>query len=267
MTAALVDPLRICPRCGEQRYEWEFSQEEHCDHCEEQVSFRARQLYDRERSRVKCAEWRREWERAEDAKGKRICRACGAELPRSHFEWRTSHGHRYQRWTCRSCRKDQYNHRWRGRNRRPDLPKPGRIPLRQIERDVKLEARAEPEPRRLPATRADCRFGPRPCLFVSCKYNNYLEVSKRGSIRLNFPELEPGEVEPGASCALDTADCGGATLEALGSMLNLTRERIRQIEVSGLKHFRAAAERHGIRVEDVVEDGPEAWRSHPRRRK
>ena len=36
------------------------------------------------------------------------------------------------------------------------------------------------------------------------------------------------------SCALDVADRGGTTLEDVGAIMNLTRERIRQVEVRGL---------------------------------
>jgi len=41
-----------------------------------------------------------------------------------------------------------------------------------------------------------------------------------------------------ATCALDVADRGGITLEEVGEILNLTRERIRQVEVGGLLQLR-----------------------------
>jgi DNA-directed RNA polymerase sigma subunit (sigma70/sigma32) len=40
------------------------------------------------------------------------------------------------------------------------------------------------------------------------------------------------------TCALDVADRGGITLEEVGEILNLTRERIRQVEVRGLTKMR-----------------------------
>ena len=84
-----------------------------------------------------------------------------------------------------------------------------------------------------PRTRADCINGPRPCLFVSCKHNLYLDVNpETGSIKLNFPDKEIWELEH--TCALDVAEKGGITLEEVGEILNLTRERIRQVEVRGL---------------------------------
>lgn len=84
-----------------------------------------------------------------------------------------------------------------------------------------------------PATRGECIEGPRPCPWVSCKFHLYLDVNpETGSIKLNFPDLEVWEMAD--TCALDVADRGGITLEEVGEILNLTRERIRQVEVLGL---------------------------------
>ena len=84
-----------------------------------------------------------------------------------------------------------------------------------------------------PRTRAECSDAPRPCPFVSCKHHLYLDVSARtGAIKLNFPDLEVWEMSE--TCALDVADRGGTTLEEVGAIMNLTRERIRQVEVRGL---------------------------------
>jgi hypothetical protein len=87
------------------------------------------------------------------------------------------------------------------------------------------------EPR--PRTRAECRDAPRPCPFVSCKHHLYLDVNpETGSIKLNFPDLEVWEMKD--TCSLDVADKNGITLEEVGEIMNLTRERIRQVEVRGL---------------------------------
>jgi hypothetical protein len=84
-----------------------------------------------------------------------------------------------------------------------------------------------------PVTRSDCAEGARPCPFVSCAHHLYLDVFERtGAIKLNFPDLEVWEMTE--SCSLDVADRGGATLEEAGAMMNLTRERIRQMEVLAL---------------------------------
>ena len=85
-----------------------------------------------------------------------------------------------------------------------------------------------------PQNRSDCVGGERPCPFVSCKWHLYLEVkSAIGSIKLPFPKLEVDELVE--TCALDVADRGGATLEQVAKLMNLTRERIRQLEVRALE--------------------------------
>lgn len=90
-----------------------------------------------------------------------------------------------------------------------------------------------------PRSRGDCRNAPRPCPWVSCKYHLYLDiVPQSGSIKMNFPDLEVWEMTE--TCALDVADRGGITLEDVGVLLNLTRERIRQVERSGIDKLRAA---------------------------
>jgi hypothetical protein len=88
-----------------------------------------------------------------------------------------------------------------------------------------------------PRTRAECQHEQRPCPWVSCKHHLYLDVNPRtGSIKLNFPDLEPWELQH--TCALDVADDGGHTLEEVGDITNLTRERIRQLELRGLLELR-----------------------------
>lgn len=92
-----------------------------------------------------------------------------------------------------------------------------------------------------PRSRADCVNSPRPCVFVSCKYNLYLDVNpETGSIKLNFPDKQIDELE--YTCALDVSEKGGITLEEVGEIMNLTRERIRQVETRGLEKVRTATE-------------------------
>ncbi len=84
-----------------------------------------------------------------------------------------------------------------------------------------------------PATRSECSVGERPCPFVSCKHHLYIDVNPNtGAIKLNFPDLEVWELAE--TCALDVADRGGITLEEVGEIMNLTRERVRQVEMRGL---------------------------------
>jgi len=96
-----------------------------------------------------------------------------------------------------------------------------------------------------PKSRCQCAAGVRPCPFVSCKHHLYLDVNpETGSIKLNFPHLEVWEMEE--TCALDVAERGGITLEEVGEILNLTRERIRQVEVRGLLKLKMTAAGDGI---------------------
>ena len=104
-----------------------------------------------------------------------------------------------------------------------------------------------------PRSRGDCRSAPRPCPWVSCKYHLYLDiVPQSGSIKLNFPDLEVWDMTE--TCALDVADRGGITLEDVGMLLNLTRERIRQVEHSGLDKLRSAL---GDEADDALFDEAE----------
>ena len=85
-----------------------------------------------------------------------------------------------------------------------------------------------------PVSREDCHKMPRPCLYVSCRHHLYLDVNPQtGSVKFNFPDKEVWEL--GESCALDVAERGGSTLEEVAQIMNLTRERIRQIEIKGLQ--------------------------------
>jgi hypothetical protein len=111
-----------------------------------------------------------------------------------------------------------------------------------------------------PVTRADCANGERPCPFVSCQHHLYLDVSARtGAIKLNFPDLEVWEMTE--TCALDVADRGGTTLEEVGAIMNLTRERIRQVEVKGLAKLEALKDMVALR--DYVDEGPVGKRRLP----
>ena len=65
-----------------------------------------------------------------------------------------------------------------------------------------------------------------------------------GSIKINFPDKEPWDLED--TCALDVAERGGITLEEVGAILNLTRERIRQVEVRGLLKLKMASALEGF---------------------
>jgi hypothetical protein len=66
-----------------------------------------------------------------------------------------------------------------------------------------------------PRSRAECKEELRPCPWVACKFHLYLDVNpETGSIKINFPELEPWELT--TTCSLDVAERGGITLEEVG---------------------------------------------------
>jgi hypothetical protein len=88
-----------------------------------------------------------------------------------------------------------------------------------------------------PRTRGECLGEPRPCPWVACKHHLYLDINpETGAIKINFPDRESWELQN--TCALDVAERGGITLEEVGEITNLTRERIRQLEVRGLLKLR-----------------------------
>lgn len=90
-----------------------------------------------------------------------------------------------------------------------------------------------------PKNRSECVDLDRPCPYVSCKYHLYIDVNPtKGAIKMNFPDLEVWEMAE--TCALDIADRGGITLEEVGEIMNLTRERVRQVETTGISKLKAA---------------------------
>jgi hypothetical protein len=120
-----------------------------------------------------------------------------------------------------------------GRKRSPEQPRARTLSLRRLEKLVQEEGIVIDEDLDAlrPKTRGDCIDGPRPCPWVGCKYHLYLDVNEeKGSIKINFPNIEPWEMEH--SCVLDLADRGPVTLDDVGRLMNLTRERIRQLESS-----------------------------------
>jgi hypothetical protein len=115
-----------------------------------------------------------------------------------------------------------------------------------------------------PQTRGECAGGQRPCPWVSCKFHLFLDVTRAGSLKLNFPaESVDGLVDNlekmKETCVLDvaggpdgTSDGDGVTLEDVGGLMNVTRERIRQMEE---KFKRILKESLAVRAALGEEDG------------
>jgi hypothetical protein len=97
-----------------------------------------------------------------------------------------------------------------------------------------------------PKTRADCAKVKRPCPYVACRYNLYLETTQGSpSIVVNHPDEEPADLVH--SCALDIAEGEEhdgyqtdyhCTLAKIAEILGLSRERVRQIERDALAKIR-----------------------------
>lgn len=109
-----------------------------------------------------------------------------------------------------------------------------RIPKRVLDagRMAAPEAELAPYYETRPKTRGDCLNGEnaaRPCPWLRCKHNTYLDVNEEtGSVKFNFPHIAVEDL-PFNNCALDHADAGGLTLEAVGALTATTRERARQV--------------------------------------
>ena len=63
-------------------------------------------------------------------------------------------------------------------------------------------------------------------------------------------------MELGESCALDVAERGGITLEEVGQIMNLTRERIRQVEVRGLEKLNGLSDEGDEGLEVYIDWDP-----------
>jgi hypothetical protein len=115
-----------------------------------------------------------------------------------------------------------------------------------------------------PETRADCADVPRPCPYVGCRYNTYLDVSGTGEVRFNAPGVEPDQVDPAMSCALDVADDGGASLRDVGRVLGFTRERAPQIESRARDRMRPHGAGLGVVLAKSSEREPTTSREYRR---
>lgn len=80
-----------------------------------------------------------------------------------------------------------------------------------------------------PTCRSQCVDGPRPCPWVSCRYNLAIDIIK-GRVRVNGSCYD--------SCALDVADRGPHSLAEIGEIMGVSKARIGQIEQAALKKLR-----------------------------
>jgi hypothetical protein len=121
-------------------------------------------------------------------------------------------------------------------------PRPRSIPMRwlswaEVIEGLKTNVLTAELAASRPKTRGDCEGSPRPCPWAGCRYHLAVDISDNGWLKVNFPGLKVWEMPE--TCALDVADRGGLTLEALGAALNISLEGARQVEIDVLAELRA----------------------------
>lgn len=120
------------------------------------------------------------------------------------------------------------------------LDRDQRIPLAMLaaertKRSLPIVPSAPPTPEHWrPKTRGECVDAPRPCPYVGCRHHLSLDVHM-GKIRLDKRELE----DMPETCSLDVAERDGASLEEIGSVLGVVRERVRQIQDRAMYRVRS----------------------------
>lgn len=125
-----------------------------------------------------------------------------------------------------------------------DTPRSRTEGARELSRVVRLPVVDYPTDVERPKTRGDCVDGPRPCPWVSCRHHLAIEVTRSAlanesspdSVKFIFPGVELEDMND--TCSLDVADAGGVSLDAAALTMNVTRERLRQIESKALARIR-----------------------------
>lgn len=121
----------------------------------------------------------------------------------------------------------------RRRRYRDNLPRARTIGVKALHREVLANAVSTPLNIARPRTRGECRGQERPCPWAGCRHHMALDINpESGAIKINHPHLELWEIRE--TCSLDVAERGEVTLETVAEVMNLTRERARQIETRGL---------------------------------
>jgi len=120
--------------------------------------------------------------------------------------------------------------------------------LRTMPREIAVDreehgwlADAEWEPGDCPRLHDDHR----PCIHVGCRYHLHGEVSAAGSLRITaswqaaLESDEPLDDCGLETCVLDARSDDDRSLDRIGSVFGITRERVRQIEEHALARLRA----------------------------
>jgi hypothetical protein len=137
-----------------------------------------------------------------------------------------------------------------------DLPADRTISARRpLSEDERQFADDSPDDVTRPSTRAECLDGGwnevRPCPFVLCRFHLAVDITRAGSLVFNRPGQDLESLPE--TCALDVADDGPHTLEEVAAILDLSRERVRQIEEVALAKLRRGLDQLERQDEDSDE--------------
>lgn len=117
-----------------------------------------------------------------------------------------------------------------------------------------------------PRVVGDCQPGgvneQRPCPWVSCQFNLYLDINEDGALKLNFPGMALDDPRVIYTCALDAASDQAAKgpkapprdFVAIGKLLNTTGNGARKLIARAEERMREEAEEEEI--EPSWDDGP-----------
>lgn len=115
-----------------------------------------------------------------------------------------------------------------------------------------------------PVIRGDCRYLPRPCPWVGCKWHLLFDVLGRRKSRELAPELAAEFMFNGMrrTCALDVADDGGGSFEDVGEVLQVSRQRVQQIEEGSIRAVHQNQPDMVARLQDFRAFDAKPWESN-----
>lgn len=104
-----------------------------------------------------------------------------------------------------------------------------------------------------PRVREDCTEVSRPCPYVACRHNMYLDViGPRGSIRFNYPDKQPWDIDENESCSLDIIESRlELSIREVGMALGITHEGARQIELKAKESL--GLKLHGLSADLMID--------------
>jgi hypothetical protein len=98
----------------------------------------------------------------------------------------------------------------------------------------------------LPATRGECKDGPRPCPLVSCRHHLALDIAEDGRLFLahDFDESNADSIVEALAampetCALDVAERGGIDRETAGDILGIGHDMVKLSSMRAMAKIRA----------------------------